>query len=73
MWGNISEDVKGAGELKIFQGTHVFSNGHGHENTAGLKNSRGRRPGGTFTGSVLEGCDDLPHNVLPKICTYQQN
>ena len=35
MWGNISEDVKGAGELKIFQGTHVFSNGHKHENTAG--------------------------------------
>ena len=56
--------MKGAGELKILQGNHVFSQmDGGRENTKGdakiprgtLKIPRGR-PVGTSMGSVLEGC-----------------
>ena len=53
-WGNILEDVKGAGELKILQGTHVFSQIYGgRENTVvDPKNPvgevQGRLPRGLF-------------------------
>ena len=48
--------MKGAGELKILQGTHVSSQmDGGRENTMGdSKNTRGMSRG-TSTGSVLEG------------------
>ena len=46
------------GGTQNIAGAHVFSQmGGGRENTVGgLKKSRGGRPGGTSTGTVLEGC-----------------
>ena len=51
-WGNISEDAKGAGELKILQGDHVFSQIYGgRENTVGdPKNPLGEVQGGLPRG-----------------------
>ena len=49
--------MKGAGEHKILQGTHVFLKWTGtRKYRGGLKKSRRGRPGGTSTGSVVEGC-----------------
>ena len=51
--GNISEDMKGAGELKILQGTHVFSQiDGGRENTMGDS----KNPPGTSKGDFHGVC-----------------
>ena len=50
--------MKGVGELKILQGTHVFSQmDGGRENTVGDSKIPQGTSKGTSTGSVLEGCN----------------
>ena len=54
--GNISEDMKGARELKILQGTHVFSQiDEGRENAVGDSKNPPETSRGDFHGVCSRG------------------
>ena len=72
-WGNISEDVKGAGELKILQGTHAYLKWTGDAKIPwGTQKIQWETSRGTSMGSLLEGCiiGDLVLNFCFKSVLY---